>query len=70
MVGALIGLNSGAAISNVYVTGSVTGASGNAVGGMIGQNATGNIVNSHSRATVTGSALQVGGLVGRQRWCH
>ena len=64
MVGALIGLNSGAAISNVYVTGSVTGASGNAVGGMIGQNATGNIVNSHSRATVTGSALQVGGLVG------
>ncbi len=65
-VGALVGYNT-ANITNVSVTGSVTGGDdsfGQGVGGLVGYNA-GTIMNSYSVATVSGAGYSnVGGLVG------
>jgi hypothetical protein len=63
VVGGLVGLNKGAAISNSYVTGSVSG--GNYVGGLVGYSKGGSISNSYSSAGVTASGgYGAGGLVG------
>jgi len=62
-VGCMAGESFGS-IDNCYVTGEVTG-SGNFVGGLTGQNASGSsITNSYSSATVSASSLYVGGLTG------
>ncbi|NMY49245.1 YDG domain-containing protein [Pseudomonas sp. WS 5027] len=62
--GGLVGVNRGS-LSNVYSTGSVTGALTNTAnnGGLVGLNAGGTIVNAYSVGKVTGSAS--GGLIGR-----
>ncbi|WP_339520388.1 YDG domain-containing protein [Pseudomonas proteolytica] len=62
--GGLVGANRGS-LSNVYSTGSVTGALTNTAnnGGLVGLNAGGTIVNAYSVGKVTGSAS--GGLIGR-----
>ncbi len=59
-VGALAGNNT-AAISNVYVSGKVTGTK--FVGGLLGTNSQGSIQTSYSTVNVTGESY-VGGLVG------
>ncbi|MDF3163788.1 YDG domain-containing protein [Pseudomonas proteolytica] len=62
--GGLVGANRGS-LSNVYSTGSVTGALTNTAnnGGLVGLNAGGTVVNAYSVGKVTGSAS--GGLIGR-----
>ena len=59
--GGLVGGNGGA-ISDSYVTGTVTGR--NHVGGLAGWNAGGTITNSYTTGTVTGKGDNVGGLTG------
>ena len=61
-VGGLVGHNGGTII-NSYTTGAVSGKNG--VGGLVGgSDDTSRIIGSYSTATVTGSADDVGGLVG------
>ncbi|BBM89706.1 hypothetical protein COTS27_01413 [Spirochaetota bacterium] len=60
-LGGLVGYNVGT-ISDSYSTGTISN-SGSATGGLVGENASGMISQSYSRATVSGNA-QVGGLVG------
>jgi filamentous hemagglutinin family protein len=62
-VGGLVGDNDGA-ISNSYVTGSVSGTTH--VGGLVGVNYDGSISNSYATASVIGDT-RVGGLVGDNR---
>jgi hypothetical protein len=67
--GGLIGNNaSNTLITNVYVTGTVTGGAGNAdIGGIVGRNANGTISNSYNSSNVTGGAnagASAGGIVG------
>lgn len=63
--GALIGWNTGAIVSNCYVTGQVV-SNTTQVGGIIGFNQTGNISNSYNMASVTGvGTTRIGGVVGR-----
>ncbi len=59
-VGGLIGLNNGI-VSNSYAAGDINGEGG--VGGLVGQNQTGQIHNSYARAAVIGNNY-IGGLVG------
>ncbi|MBJ7556301.1 GLUG motif-containing protein [Marinomonas spartinae] len=62
-VGGLVGGNAGT-VSNVYVTGVVTGTGTNYyVGGLVGGNV-GTINNAYATGAVTGSNYYVGGLVG------
>jgi len=60
-VGALLGDNSGGAVSNSYATGSVSGTLG--VGGLVGSNDGGTVSNSYATSNVAGNSC-VGGLVG------
>ena len=66
--GGLIGRNEGfedAAVYESYATGPVSGGAGSAVGGLIGDNSGGMIINTYATGTVTGGAnSQVGGLIG------
>ncbi|MDD4304461.1 MAG: GLUG motif-containing protein, partial [Patescibacteria group bacterium] len=61
-VGGLVGLDTGATITNSYFTGSVSGSS--QVGGLVGQNNGGTITNSYFTGSVSGTGDVVGGLVG------
>ncbi len=61
-VGGLAGWNEAGAISDSYVTGSVSGVSN--VGGLAGRN-NGSITTSYSAAAVSGTGSNAGGLVGR-----
>ena len=61
-VGGLAGWNEVGAISDSYVTGSVSGVSN--VGGLAGRN-NGSITTSYSAAAVSGTGSNAGGLVGR-----
>jgi len=67
--GALIGYNSGTAITNVYNTGTVTGVATaqyqGYVGGLVGYHYSGSLTNSYNTGDVTGSSDFVGGLAGR-----
>jgi len=64
-VGGLVGHNQGA-VSNSYVTGSVTG-EGSYVGGLIGCINDASVTNSYSTGSMTGDSW-VGGLVGGGAW--
>ncbi|MBI1205279.1 MAG: hypothetical protein GC182_22475, partial [Rhodopseudomonas sp.] len=61
MIGGLVGLNSGP-LTQVYATGSVSGY--DTVGGLVGQNSSGSISYAYARGSVTGTNLNVGGLIG------
>ncbi|MCX5756907.1 MAG: peptidase A26, partial [Candidatus Hydrogenedentes bacterium] len=61
-VGGLVGENGGT-VTQCYATGTVTG-SGDAVGGLVGNNHIGTVTQCYATGTVTGS-VDVGGLVGR-----
>ena len=63
-VGGLIGDNNNSShVSNSYASGAVS-ASGDDVGGLIGDNASSNIRNSYATGNVTSSGNDVGGLAG------
>ncbi|MEW5937051.1 MAG: GLUG motif-containing protein [Candidatus Thermoplasmatota archaeon] len=63
-VGGLVGESNGPYVNNSFSTGTVTGAGGNYVGGLLGYN-TGKIDNCYSTGTVTGAGGNyVGGLLG------
>ena len=62
-VGGLVGQSNSGTITNVGVTGKVTGTSN--VGGLVGYSSSTTITNAYSTATVTGTQ-NVGGLIGNQ----
>ncbi len=65
VAGALVGTNSGGAISNCNSTGYVSGLGGEgAIGGLVGHNSEGAISNCSSTSSVSASFGTVGGLVG------
>ena len=65
-VGSLVGFNQTAAISNISISGSVSGTAG-IIGGLVGESRNGSTISdSHSTASVSGD-LAIGGLVGLNR---
>ena len=70
-VGGLVGANNGLVdfdyagnIDDCYATGTVTGATGDNVGGLVGQNYYGAVTRSHATGVINSSSNDVGGLVG------
>ena len=68
-VGGLVGYNSGNIISN-FSTCTVSGSSSNCIGGLVGDNAHGNISNCYSSGKVTGNGGLVGGNSGNISSCY
>jgi hypothetical protein len=63
LVGVIATVHKQGVISNVKVSGNITGR--DEVGGLVGSMFTGSVNNSYARSNVTGSGNNIGGLVGR-----